>query len=143
MYSFVTPLSDHSNQRIQVLKLSLEVPIIIINVYLPASSLPQQEYDDSLNRLASILTTYETEAAVFLAGDFNRSLFRNNPGDRKFQTFCQSAGLIPATGTTHHPSYHGYNGSVSKIDYVLMHKGSCLAFGIKQEDLRIISQVCV
>ena len=49
----VTPLPEHSNQRIQAVKLSLEIPIILINVYLPASSLPQQDYDDSLNLLSS------------------------------------------------------------------------------------------
>ena len=80
MNSYVTPLPEHSNQRIQVLKISLEIPIILVNVYLPASSLPSQDYDDSLNLLSSVITHYQTEAAILLAGDFNRSLFRNNQG---------------------------------------------------------------
>ena len=103
MNSFVTPLPEYSNQRVQVVKLSLEVPIILINVYLPASSLPAQEYDDSLNLLSSIISNYQAEAAVFLAGDFNRSLFRNNQGDAKFQSFCKIAGLFTAAGTTQLP----------------------------------------
>ena len=53
MNSFVTPLTEHSSNRIQVLKLSLEIPVILINVYLPASSLPQDEYNESLNLLSS------------------------------------------------------------------------------------------
>ena len=81
------------NQRIQVVKLNLEVPSIIINVYFPSSSLPQQEYDDSLNFLAATLSNHEAEAAIFVIGDFNRSLFRNNPGDQKFQNFCQTVAF--------------------------------------------------
>ena len=51
-------------------------------------------------------------------------------------------GLIPAVGTDDIPSYHGYNGSVSKIDYVLVHKDSCLTHGIKTEDVKIVKQIC-
>ena len=51
-------------------------------------------------------------------------------------------GIIPAAGTTDIPSYHGYNGSESKIDYVMMHAESCHAFGIQNDDLRIIMQTC-
>ena len=142
MNSFVSPLPEHSNQRIQTVKLTLEIPIILINVYLPASSLPQQEYDDSLNLLASVIANFQSEAAIFVAGDCNRSLFRNNPGDLKFQKFCKTVGLQPATNTKQVPTYHGYNGSTSQIDYILMHKESCMMLGIKEDDLRIISQVC-
>ena len=136
------PLPEYSNKRVQVVKLSLEVPIILINVYLPASSLPAQEYDDSLNLLSSIISNYQAEAAVFLAGDFNRSLFRNNQGDAKFQSFCKIAGLFTAAGTTQLPTYHGYNGSESTIDYVLMHKESCETFGIREGDLKISRHLC-
>ena len=142
MNSCVTPLVDYSSQRIQVVKLSLDVPIILINVYLPATSLSQQEYDDALNQLSAVINNYEADAAIFLAGDFNRSLFRNNPGDLKFKKFCSMSGIIPAAGTTDIPSYHGYNGSSSKIDYVMMHEESCLLFGINKDDLRIVHQPC-
>ena len=142
MASFVTPLPEHSNQRIQVVKVSLEIPLIIINVYLPAYSLPQQDYDDYLNRLASILTMYETEAALLVSGDFNRSLFRNNPGDRIFQTFCHMTGLKPAIGTTQCPTYHTHNGSVIQIDYFLMHTVSCQTFLITEDDIKITYRVC-
>ena len=142
MNSLVSPLPEHSNQRIQTVKISLEIPIILINVYLPASSLPQQVYDDSLNLLASVIANFQTEAAIFVAGDCNRSLFRNNPGDLKFQKFCKIIGLQPAANTKQVPTYHGYNGSTSQIDYILMHKESCMMFGIKEDDLKIIKQVC-
>ena len=52
------------------------------------------------------------------------------------------AGIIPAAGTTDTPSYHGYNGTMSKIDYVMMHEESCRVFGISQDNLRIICQPC-
>ena len=52
------------------------------------------------------------------------------------------SGIIPAVGTTETPSYHGYNGTASKIDYVMMHEESCRMFGINPEDLRIIQQPC-
>ena len=141
MNSFVRPLLEQSNQRIQVVKLHLEVPVIIINVYLPSSSLPQQEYDDSLNFRAATLSNHEAEAAIFVIGEFYRSFFRNNPGDRKFQNFCQTVGLLPAPGTNQNASYHGYNGSSNKIDYVMMHRASCLSFGIKEDNLFLITQL--
>ena len=142
MNSFITPLDDQSNPRIQVVKLSLDIPIILINVYLPASSLPQCEFDDAINQLSSIISNYQADAANLLSGDFNRSLYRKNPSDVKFQTFCSLAGIIPAAGTTDTPSYHGYNGTSSKIDYVMMHQESCQLFGISKDDLRIIYQPC-
>ena len=138
----VEPLPEFSNHRIQVVKLSLEVPIIIVNVYLPSSSLPESEYDDSLSLLSTILTTYTTEAAILLAGDWNSSLYRSTTRDRKFKTFCQTAGMLTATQTNNTPSYHGYNGTTSKIDYVFAHRDSCLMHGIKVEDVRIIEQIC-
>ena len=138
----VEPLPEFSNHRIQVVKLSLEVPIIIVNVYLPSSSLPESEYDDSLSLLSTILTTYTPEAAILLAGDWNSSLYRSSARDRKFQTFCQTAGLITATRTDNKPSYHGYNGSTSKIDYVFAHRDSCLMHGVNVDDVRIIGQIC-
>ena len=92
--SNITPLDEFSNHRVQVIKLSLEVPIIIVNVYLPASSLPESEFDESLPLLSTIITTYAVEAAVLLAGDWNSSLFRKTKRDKKFQTFCQMDGLM-------------------------------------------------
>ena len=142
MNSSIISLPEHSSKQIQNVKISLEIPIILINVYLPASSLPQEECDKSLNLLSSIITRYQAEAAILVAGDFNRSLFRNNQGDKKFQSFCKNSGLNPASGTTSNPSYHGYNGSTSKIDYVMMHTESCRLFGVGKDNLRKISQVC-
>ena len=139
--SSVTPLSEYSNQRIQVIKLSLEIPIIIVNVYLPSSSLPESKYDEALSLLSTIITTYSNEAAILLAGDWNSSLYRQTVRDKKFQTFCQTDGLVTATHTNSSPSYHGYNGSVSKIDYILAHKDSCLAHGIQIEDIRITAHI--
>ena len=74
--SSVTPLPEYSNHRVQVVKLSLEIPIIIVNVYLPSSSLPEAEYDEALCLLSTIIATYSNEAAVLLAGDWNSSLHR-------------------------------------------------------------------
>ena len=51
-------------------------------------------------------------------------------------------GLLTATNTDDTPSYHGYNGCTSKIDYILAHKDSCFAFGIQIEDIKIISHIC-
>ena len=138
----VTALPEFSNHRIQVIKLSLEIPIIIVNVYLPSSSLPESEYDESLSLLSTILTAYTMEAAILLAGDWNSSLYRNTARDRKFQTFCQTVGITTAAQTNETPSYHGYNGTISKIDYVFAHRDSCSIHGIKIEDVRIIVQLC-
>ena len=97
---------------------------------------------ESLNLLSATITRYQAEAAILCAGDFNRSLFRNNQGDKKFQSFCKSAGLSPAVGTNEEPTYHGYNGSTSRIVYVLMHEESCQLFGVKEDDLKIKFHVC-
>ena len=131
MNSNVTPLPELSNQRVQVIKLSLEVPIILVNVYLPSTSLPETEYDESLSLLSTIISTYSADAAILLAGDWNSSLHRETNRDKKFKKFCQKDGLIPATNTDDNPSYHGYNGCVSRIDYILAHRDSCLGYGIK------------
>jgi exonuclease III len=74
MKSFVTPLLEQSNQTILVIKLT----IIIINVYLPSSSLPQKEYDDSLNFLAATLSNHEVETAIFVMGDFPDTRNKSN-----------------------------------------------------------------
>ena len=51
-------------------------------------------------------------------------------------------GLTPAVNTDSAPSYHGYNGSASKIDYVLVHKDSCVTHGVSIEDVIITKQIC-
>jgi hypothetical protein len=62
--------------------------------------------------------------------------------DINFQNFCSVSVLVQAVGTSDVPTYHGYNKSVSRIEYVMMHKESSSIFGIREEDLSIISQVC-
>ena len=78
-----------------------------------------------------------------MAGDWNSSLYRNTTRDKKFQSFCKTQGIFPANQTNNSPSYHGYNGSVSKIDYILVHRDYCLVHGIQIEDVRIIKQICI
>ena len=63
-------------------------------------------------------------------------------GDRKFQQFCSEMGLIPAEGSTDLPTYHGYNGTSSRIDYVLLHKDSFISFGLKTEYVKILKHIC-
>ena len=107
--SSISQLPDVSSPRIQIIKLSLSVPVILINVYLPSASRPESEYDAELARLSAALGAYITDGVVIISGDFNRSLHRSNPPDIKFQNFCHNQGLTPAQGTTHIPTYHGYN----------------------------------
>ena len=126
----------------QVPAFNLDVLVILINVYLPSSSRPESEYDAELAGLSAALDTLSTQGAVILAGDFNRSLHRNNPADKKFQKFCDTEGLTPVEGTTGIATYHGYNNTTSRIDYVLMHSDSCLSFGLKHEDIKIVKHLC-
>ena len=140
--SSITPLLECSNARVQVVKLALEIPIIVVNVYLPSSSLPESEYDESLSLLSTIITNYTMDGAILLSGDWNSSLHRNTTRDIKFKTFCRKNGIFPASFTNSSPSYHGYNGSVSKKDYVLAHEDSCSINGIKINEVKIISQIC-
>ena len=51
-------------------------------------------------------------------------------------------GLVPAEGTTDRPTYHGYNGSSSRIHYVLLHKDSCISFGLQITDVQIVDYIC-
>ena len=51
-------------------------------------------------------------------------------------------GLIPAQGNTDVPTYHGYNGSESRIDYVMLHKDSCISFGLKPVYVKILKHIC-
>ena len=76
--SSIMQLSEYTSPRIQVIKLNLDVPVFLINVYLPSSSWPESEYDAELSGLSTALDTLATQGAVILAGDFNRSLHRNN-----------------------------------------------------------------
>ena len=130
------------NFQAQITKLDGEVPIILSNVYLPSSSCPEAEYDAELARLSAALDTLSADGAIILSGDFNRSLFRTNQSDRKFQKFCDTQGLTPAQGTTDVPTYHGYNNTASRIDYVLLHTDSCTTFGLKLSDIRILEHIC-
>ena len=140
--SSISHLPEFSSPRIQITKLDGEVPIILINVYLPSSSCPEAEYDAELARLSAALDTLSADGAIILWGDFNRSLFRTNQSDRKFQKFCDTQGLTPAQGTTDVPAYHGYNNTASRIDYVLLHTDSCTTFGLKLSDIRILEHIC-
>ena len=79
---------------------------------------------------------------ILMSGDWNSSLHRNTARDKKFQTFCHNNRIFPAAQTNSSPSYHGYNGSVSKIDYILAHADSCSVHGIKIEEVKIIKQIC-
>ena len=140
--SFTTSLDEFSNQRIQIIKINLGIPLIIINVYLPSSSIPETDYESCLTLLSVALERYSSEAACVLSGDFNRSLFRNTASDKKFQLLCTKMGLVPAEGTTDRPTYHGYNGSSSRIHYVLLHKDSCIYFGLQITDVQIVDHIC-
>ena len=140
--SSIDVIDSHSNQRIQILRYNCEIPLILVNIYLPSSSLPQTEYDTCLNQLSSIFEHFATEGAIFLAGDWNRSLFRKNPQDLKFQQFCKTHGLKTANGTDDLPSYHGYNQSTSRIDFILLHSDSCSTFGVSAKDVQITSHIC-
>ena len=104
--SSISHLPQFSSPRVQIVKLNLDVPIILINVYIPSSSCPESEYDAELARLSAAFDAHSTEGAIILFGDFNRSLYRANQSDRKFQKFCHTQGLTPAHGTTDRPTYH-------------------------------------
>ena len=140
--SCTNELDEFSNQRIQVIKINSNIPLIIINVYLPSSSLPEADYEATLVLLSVAIEKYSSEAACILSGDFNRSLFRKSSNDKKFQQFCSEMGLLPAEGSTDQPTYHGYNGSTSRIDYVLLHRDSCTSFGLKTENVNILNHIC-
>ena len=73
-------MPEYSNERIQVVKLSMEIPIIIVNVYLPSSSLPETDYDESLSLLSTIITNYTMEGAILMSGDWNSSLHKHTKG---------------------------------------------------------------
>ena len=111
-------------------------------MYLPSSSLPEADYEATLVLLSVVIEKYSSEAACILSGDFNRSLFRKSSTDKKFQQFCSEMGLLPAEGSTDQPTYHGYNGSTSRIDYVLLHRDSCTSFGLKTENVNILNHIC-
>ena len=80
----VTPLSSFSNQHVQVIKIALEILLIIVNVYLPSTSLPELKYDETLSLISTSITTYRNEAAILMAGDWNSSLYRQTVCDKKF-----------------------------------------------------------
>ena len=63
---YTNSLDEFSNQRIQTIKINNEVPMIIINVYLPSSSLPETDYDISLDILSVAIEKYSSEAALLL-----------------------------------------------------------------------------
>ena len=55
----------------------------------------------------------------------------------------KETGLVLAEGTTNLPSYHGNNGSSSKIDYAFAHVQSFLKQGLKPSCLSIFLHECL
>lgn len=96
----------------------------------------------STSQLSSFMTK---PSVIVIAGDFNASLHRSKPTarDKKFEKFIKEGGFTPAYGTTDLPSYHGNNGSSSKIDYALVHKQSFLSRGIPVNSVKIILHECL
>ena len=99
--SCTNELDEFSNQRIQIIKIESKIPLIIFNVYLPSSSLPDADYEATLALLSAAIEKYSSEAACILLGDFNRSLFRNSSSARKFRIFCSDLGVLTYQHTTH------------------------------------------
>ena len=65
--SSISHLPEFSSPRIQITKLDGEIPIILINVYLPSSSCPEAEYDAELARLSAALDTHSADGAIILS----------------------------------------------------------------------------
>ena len=92
-----------------------------------------------------LIPVLSADAPVILTGDWNASLNRATPTarDKKFRTFVQSAGLTLAKNTTPEPTYHGFNGTSSKIDYTFVHHGSFLSHGLDPNCVTMSLHHCV
>ena len=116
----------------------------MINVYLPTTA-NETEFDNVITDLSGVLGRLLTEGVIVIAGDFNASLHRSNPTsrDKKFKKFVEEAGLVTAVGTTGTPTYHGNNGTSSKIDYALVHQQSFLSRGLDPSCVTLTVHECL
>ena len=66
---FIEPLDDFSNIRYQTIKLSVaDIPLIIINVYLPTTN-QEAEFISCIEDLLGLIPVLGAEAPVILTGD--------------------------------------------------------------------------
>ncbi|CAG2239744.1 unnamed protein product [Mytilus edulis] len=82
--SIVTPLSI-GNNRIQCIEINGDPNLIVISVYLPCkgSTNSQTEFQECIDLLNEILTTYELTHQIIIGGDFNEEIFGSNDSIRQ------------------------------------------------------------
>ncbi|CAG2239730.1 unnamed protein product [Mytilus edulis] len=87
--SIVTPLSIENN-RIQCIEINGDPNLIVISVYLPCkgSTNSQTEFQECIDLLNKILTTYKLTHQIIIGGDFNEEIFGSNDSIR--QTYIVS-----------------------------------------------------
>ena len=120
MSSYVEILPDGSD-RVQVIRLNFDQPIVIINTYMPAEGTHSNAtYSGTLDEVHEILEKYGQTHQILWLGDINadpqRRVQRSN--DRKFQQFCLQNQL---SVSKHHPLTATYkrNEGQSCIDLLL------------------------
>ncbi|CAG2216627.1 unnamed protein product [Mytilus edulis] len=118
--SIVTPLSI-GNNRIQCIEINGDPNLIVISVYLPCkgSTNSQTEFQECIDLLNEILTTYELTHQIIIGGDFNEEIFGSNDSIRQkyivsfMDEHCLSTKDIGKT-------FISANGSdCTAIDYIL------------------------
>ncbi|CAC5398600.1 unnamed protein product [Mytilus coruscus] len=82
--SIVTPLTI-GNNRIQCIEINGDPNLIVISVYLPckSSTNSQTEFQECIDLLNEIMTTYEQTHQIIIGGDFNEEIFGSNSSMRQ------------------------------------------------------------
>ena len=114
----------HGDNRIAVLEVQSDPPLIICNVYMPArnskgNSKAEDSYRSSLDQLEEILSIYKKSHAVFILGDFNASLQtrKGNGQDLQLSSFVRNNDLLYAQ-SGQHTFAHPNKTDRAEIDYI-------------------------
>ena len=118
----------HGDNRITVIEIQSNPPLIICNVYMPSrnskgNSKADDAYQASLDQLEEILNIYSATHAVVLLGDFNASLQqrKGNEQDFRLTSFVHRNSLVYAQNgqnTFAHPN----KTDQAEIDYIFYNK---------------------
>ena len=91
-------------------------------MYLPTLQLPasKESYQENIDVIHNIIQQYSSTHKIIVCGDFNGSLseLRSNPHDVMLKDFVREHVLFKHSSHSDTPTFIGYTGSTSQIDYV-------------------------
>lgn len=94
------------------------LPLLIVNTYMPTMGCKDPEYGETLDEVHELLTKYD-DCEIIWTGDLNADLTRdkNYTNDKQLAAFLREQQLVLTPHQDDTPTYHHFNGNTtSRLD---------------------------